>query len=257
MIYIMTEITTILQSAGLSDNEAVVYQTLLEYGELKASDVIRRTGLKRGNTYNVLYSLVQKNIVREGEKNGVATYQPLNPANLRSLIERDERELHRREKQLESALPTLLSEFNKGHHRPSVQIYEGSTGVIKALNNTLKATETIYTYVDFQTVQEFMVEESEKYVAERNKTGVKKHVLLIDNQTGRDTIKNANKDYTEYRIISASEQPIEAYLEIYNNTLTYLTISKSNKLAVEIHDERLYQLHRYLFEQQWEMAEVV
>ena len=48
-----------LTSIGLTDNEANVYEWLLHNGEMSAGDIIDGTGLKRGNTYNVLEALVQ------------------------------------------------------------------------------------------------------------------------------------------------------------------------------------------------------
>lgn len=247
------ELLSTLQQSGLSENEAVVYQTLLEYGELKASDIIRRSGLKRGNTYNVLHSLVQKNLIREGSKNGVASYQPLNPANLRSLIEREERELTRRDKQLELAMPTLLSEFNKGHHRPSVQVFEGMAGLEKVLNDSLTATEEIYTYLDIETLITEIGDINDRYVAKREKLGLKKRGLIIETPFAREFFKDGYKEtVTDTKLIPAGNAPpFETIMQIYNNKISYLTISKSNKIGVIIEDKRIYQMHRYLFETLW------
>lgn len=253
----MSDTINALKQAGLSENEAQVYQILLEYGQLKASDVIRRSGLKRGNVYNLLHALVQKDLVKEGVKNGIATYQPLNPNNLITLLNVEYQQLKNREQDLERALPIITQVFNQGHHRPSVQIYEGSSGVLKALHNTLDTSEVIYTYVDFESVQQFMSSESQEYIKKRNKIGVKKRILVFDNDTGRSVVAKANTEFSEYRFIKPSDHPLEAYLEIYDNKLTYLTISKSNKLAVEINDKRLYYLHRHLFEIQWEQAKAL
>ncbi|PIP86938.1 hypothetical protein COW81_03015, partial [Candidatus Campbellbacteria bacterium CG22_combo_CG10-13_8_21_14_all_36_13] len=43
-----------LISAGLEEQEAIVYELLLQKGELRAGEIIKKTALKRGNVYNIL-----------------------------------------------------------------------------------------------------------------------------------------------------------------------------------------------------------
>ena len=72
---------TILQQAGLSEEQALTYQALLDKGPQKASNIAQWTGIKRGLTYKVLDELVNIGLVEKKEPtSGVATFFPLHPS---------------------------------------------------------------------------------------------------------------------------------------------------------------------------------
>lgn len=60
---------------GLSQNEATVYEALIELGQSKAGAVIKKTGLHRNIVYEALAALVEKQLVFKTSKGGVALFQ--------------------------------------------------------------------------------------------------------------------------------------------------------------------------------------
>ena len=84
----------ILIQAGLSEEQALTYQSLLEKGPLKASDLSKWTGIKRGLIYKVLEQLENIGLVYKQDKTGtVAIFSPSHPSSLLLNIERKEKEM--------------------------------------------------------------------------------------------------------------------------------------------------------------------
>lgn len=54
----------ILTSLGLTENEAVLYQLLLELGPKPANELLKPSGLQRGNLYNTLTRLKERSWYR-------------------------------------------------------------------------------------------------------------------------------------------------------------------------------------------------
>ncbi len=63
----MNEIET-LESLGLSEAEARVYLALLETGSTLAGPIIKKTGLHRGTTYQILQRLKEKGLFLQSEQ---------------------------------------------------------------------------------------------------------------------------------------------------------------------------------------------
>ena len=108
----------ILQHIGLSDKEAKIYLTLLEFKEALPSTISRRSGVKRPTTYVVLDQLQKQGLVSHVKKGKLEYFQPVNP---HSLLEREYGKYHA----LEEALPELLQMHQKYAVTPQMQVFEG------------------------------------------------------------------------------------------------------------------------------------
>jgi len=80
-IFLMT-LYSDLQTLGLTANQAQVYLTLARAGELKAGEVIKKTGLHRNLVYTALQELIEKKLVSSSKFKNVAVYKTLAPARL-------------------------------------------------------------------------------------------------------------------------------------------------------------------------------
>lgn len=251
-----TDFTHTLRQAGLSEDEAIVYERVLKKGRAKASTVIRTTDLKRGHVYNLLSKLVSKDLLEKFEVNGVAHYRPTHPSQLKKDIQQQKNELQRRENALKRGMDEIISTYNKAHQKPTVQYYEGSEGIKEALYNSLETDGEIYTYTDPRTVKKYMEEENNEYVSKRKEKEVHKKLLLFDSKLAHEAKQEGGDEYTDIRIIDKENVPeIEAAAEIYDDTVTYLTISDQQKIAAEITDERIAQMQKQLFLALWKASE--
>lgn len=130
---------TILLQAGLSEEQALTYQALLDKGPQKASNLAKWTGVKRGLTYKVLQELESLGLVEKKEPpTGIATFFPLHPSALLEGITKKKEALDRSKEMIGNSLGSLISKYNLINGQPSVAFYEGVPGLQKMYEDTLR-----------------------------------------------------------------------------------------------------------------------
>ena len=101
--------TQLLQTLGLTDKEAHIYNLLLEMGKVQASSLISKTGLKRATVYKSLYILEEKGLVKQEDIKKKKQFTPLPPDNLLKLSDEQFEKQQRARDDLRSILPRLTS----------------------------------------------------------------------------------------------------------------------------------------------------
>lgn len=245
----------ILIQAGLSQEQALAYQALLDRGPQKASDLSKWTGIKRGLIYKVLEQLESMSLVsKQGGPGTVATFSPAHPSLLLSNVERKEKEIALTKEILASSLGSLSSKFNLITGKPNVQFFEGLEGVEKVLEDTLNTKDEILTYVDMEIVEKYFKEINDKYVEKRSKLEIKKRLLVVENNFTNELFIKWNKEnpnffsVTDLKMVKTPLNEIEGAIQIYGNKIGIITISNDNLISIIIEDVRINKLFRSMFE---------
>jgi sugar-specific transcriptional regulator TrmB len=124
----------ILQQLGLTENEALIYETLLQNGKQKASQIQKKTPLKRGLVYKNLENLEKKGlVVREDNNQKVSTFTPIHPNVLKGLAEQQVKQAREAQNLLQNELGSLVSMYNLANNKPGVEFCEGLEGVKKVI----------------------------------------------------------------------------------------------------------------------------
>src|SRR3989338_4104352 len=147
----------ILIQAGLSEEQALAYQALLDKGPQRASDLSKWTGIKRGLIYKVLEQLETMSLIsKKGGPGTVATFSPSHPSLLLSNIERKEKEIALSKELLTNSIGTLSSKFNLIAGKPNIQFFEGKEGVARVANDSIHSKSEILSYVDNEAVNKYL-----------------------------------------------------------------------------------------------------
>lgn len=136
----------ILKEIGLNENEALVYQILLELGPKPAQELVEPSGLSRGNLYNTLNSMKYKGVVSE-EVGTKTIYTAVDPETLRTLAKTNVLEAQETLNQLESTLPSLKSAFRLITKKPLFRVFEGVEGIKKIYSEILAEDKPIYSLI--------------------------------------------------------------------------------------------------------------
>jgi len=246
-----------LVSAGLEEQEALVYELLLQKGELRAGEIIKKTALKRGNVYNILKSLISSGFVEEFDVNGINHYRPLHPSKIANAFEHKIEEIEQKKSVFENVLPDLVSLYKLNQYKPTIRYFEGEQGVKNAIHDMLKSTETIYTYGDIFAVTKYIADINKKHSDERKRLRIQKRVLLFNTEESDALLKSLRSDeFTEYRVLKnqQTKEEVQSVIEIYDDKVEYLTVSDAHKIAVILQDARIAKMHRILFENDWELS---
>lgn len=116
----------ILKQAGLSEEQAMTYQTLLDKGPQKATPLSVWTGIKRGLTYKVLEQLENMGLVeKKGGIGTVAVFYPAHPSLILDKMERDKKSLELAKDVVSAGLGQLSSKYNLLSGKPNVRFFEG------------------------------------------------------------------------------------------------------------------------------------
>jgi sugar-specific transcriptional regulator TrmB len=242
----------ILKQIGLNESEIEVYNSLLEAGILPANKISQKTNLNRTNVYNVLNGLQKKGLVEQIKMGNKTNFRLQHPVKLKELAETKAKQIIQAESVLDSVLSQIISDYNLVLGKPGVRFYEGKDGIKKVLEDSLTAKEEIYTYADIESIVKYLDDINKSYVKKRDKLGIKKKALLLDTPFSRQYLKDYYKDITDIKLIKYNALPFQTVMQIYDNKISYITLTEKNMVGIIIEDKNIYQMHKYLFEYNWQ-----
>jgi sugar-specific transcriptional regulator TrmB len=243
----------IINKLGLSLVQSELLNALLTSGSDKASNLAKKTKRPRGVAYKGLEELISLKLVSKLDDNKkVSIYSAEHPSYLENIIEQREKDLKREKQEFINNLPELISAYNLVSNKPGFKFYEGESGIIKSLEDTLNSSEEIYTLADLEAVEKNVKEINKEYVKKRNKNKKKKKVIVADTTFNRNYLKKVEDDNIEYRFLPKEFYNFNSGVQIYDNKVSYQIISSDKKMAIVIEDENIYKMNRLLFEYIWE-----
>jgi HTH-type transcriptional regulator, sugar sensing transcriptional regulator len=244
----------ILKQAGLSEEQALVYQSLLEKGPQKASPLSQWTGIKRGLIYKVLEQLEMMNLVeKKGGAGTVAIFYPNHPSNLLDKIERDKKSLELARDIVSTGLGNLSSKYNLLAGKPNVRFFEGEEGIIKVIQDSLESKTEILTFADNEAMNKTYPELNKKNIEMRKNKSIKKRIISIDTPYIRELAKNDQAGITERRVIKSDEQFAVA-MQIYDDKVAFITLDPNRSIGIIIEDKSIYEMQKIMFEFIWQGA---
>lgn len=151
----------ILKSIGLQPKEALVYEALLKLGETSIKPLLRETGLKRGNLYDILYSLEKKDLCELSHVDKKTCFRPTSPRNLKEIAEQEQERLSKTSRELGVILPKLEEQFVLNTTKPFVAYYQGLDGIKKVHKLILGKKKPLKIFASFvdrnnQTLRELI-----------------------------------------------------------------------------------------------------
>ncbi|MFZ2205708.1 MAG: helix-turn-helix domain-containing protein [Minisyncoccia bacterium] len=247
----------ILKQAGLSEEQAIVYQALLDKGPQKASPLSTWTGIKRGLIYKVLEQLENMNLIeKKGGAGTVAVFYPNHPSLLMDKIERDKKNLELSKEIVQAGLGSFASKYNLITGKPNVRFFEGKEGISEVTNDTLSSKTEIYAYIDSEAVESLYPDLNKEYVGKRMKQKIHKKIISPDSEFERGLAKDSDNEFTETRVLGADFR-FATVMQIYDNKISYITLSKDKQIGVIIEDPDIYKTHKAIFEHEWKTAEKI
>ena len=78
---------------------------------------------------------------------------------------------------------------------------------------------------------------------------------MLDTPFARDFLKDYHKQTTDIRLIKQDSSPFHSVMQIYDNKISYITLSDKEMIGVIIEDPHIFEMHKYLFEYSWDKAE--
>ena len=241
-----------LQQLWLKENEAILYLALLKLGTTYASQLVKDTGLANSSVYNALEYLERRGLVNKYIHGRTTKFSAEDPSKLEYLATQELKSAKENKDLASSIVPELYGMKNPHLSLPTVRMYQGDEGLRTVLEDSLGATEEVYTYVSPVDMIEHMSEINDEYVKKRIKAKIIKKTLMLDTPENRKIADSyIGKSVSEVRFVPKELTPFHTDVNIYDGKITYITYRQKNPIGIIIEDEDIYQVHRSMFEGLW------
>jgi sugar-specific transcriptional regulator TrmB len=236
------KILPLLRQLGLSDNESLIYITLLEQGQANVSLLAKRSGLYRPQIYKLLPELDKKHLIAQQKIGRRTLYLAENPIQLKALI-------NRMSDDLEAVADDLFQTYRSSKHRPVIYNFEGKEGIKRVYEEMMsicKKGDVIYRYEspsDFKKIKEYY---PKLYLAKA--TGQVESLIekfVITNEKTHNARCKRLERYSKF--IPANIDPFEydITLLIYHNRVVFIDYKREAANIIE--SKRYAEFQRQLF----------
>jgi len=251
-IIVMTQ--QILQQIGLSEEQSLIYNALLERGYATARVLSEQSNVKRGMVYKTLEQLEALELVEKKDEPGsVSVFFPKHPSALKELLIEREHNLNAEKKALGEAMGQLTSQFNLVSGKPNVLFYEGKEGLGQVVEDSLYAKTEVYSYLDAENLEKYLHNVNKRYMKKREKLNVRKKLLMVDTPFARSFASVPPQSVTEVKLIKLNVANFATVMQIYDNKVSYLTLKPDTMIGAIIEDKHIYEMHKALFEHTWNL----
>lgn len=127
----------VLREIGLSVNEARVYESMLDSGEVSVQEISIKSKVHRRNVYDALTKLVEKGLVSELFINGEKHFKSISPTRLLELLKEKETKLNK-------VLPEMEMKAKRKQEGEEAYFYRGIEGFKNYLQDILKTRKPVY-----------------------------------------------------------------------------------------------------------------
>jgi HTH-type transcriptional regulator, sugar sensing transcriptional regulator len=244
-----------LQKFGLTRKEALVYIALLELGEPSAVTTIsKRSQINRTTTYDILTSLLQKNLCIDYTHKNIQFYSAEKPEKLISYLQDQSRKFNQMADEANELLPELKSIHNAIPGKPRVHFFEGTQGLIHVYEDTLtSSSKGIRAYASDQANQEAIPNYFPDYYKRRTEKNIPIRAIFPDTPKDRERHKLDSQELRESRIVPKSVMDFTPEINIYDNKI--MIADWKEKLGIIIESEEIVKVFKQSFDLAWEAAE--
>ena len=245
-----------LTRLGLSEGEISIYTALLEHGQLDVAAIIEKSGLKKGDCYNKLYSLSELGLIEELKKVKIQQYRLADPRTLEEVASRQYIAASQAKSELEGILPGILSMYTLTYHKPGIVLFEGEEAMRRILTDTLESDSEVLQFVDVEAFTDQYPKVNDEYVRNRIKLKRHKRVIVPESTASHEYGQMQAGSLFSIRYISHEFAFRNVSMYLYGNKISYLTLAQERMLGIIIEDPLLCRMHRQLFEFSWSQASI-
>ncbi|MDP3919156.1 MAG: helix-turn-helix domain-containing protein [Nanoarchaeota archaeon] len=229
---------TQLKEAGLTGNEAKVYNQLLKRGSISANELAKEIGLDRSLTYTILNNLIEKGLVNHIKKANKKFFEAANLENLLNPVKE-------KENFIKDLIPKL-KEIEKKEKTPfNVAVYEGREGLRTVMKEFMKHKDSCGFGSTGRAYDEFY--ESKHWIRDMTKNKANLRLIMSNKFKGHK--------FTKAKLVNVKYLNVdsETTTMIFGDTITIHSIIDKPRVIV-IKDKHIAESYRNYFEILWKSA---
>lgn len=238
-----------LMEFGLSEKEAKVYISLLEFEIATVQEIAKASGINRSSAYVVLDSLKQKGLVSFSDDKNVQQYIPSSPNALLKTAEELAQKQEQIKKNIDAIVPDLKALHKGTKQRPVVRVFEGKDGLISIFEDSLSSREReIRVVSNLQNLTGILPPTFFLgYVIKRMKNGLKMFGIHPYNKIAKFLLSHAPKTNDEQVFIPEKNFTSPSDIAIYDNKISFMS-NKNGGVGVLIESEDMAEAMKQMFD---------
>jgi len=237
------EIKEYIRKAGLTENEALVYTTLLENGPSPAGLVSRKSGLHRRVIYDTAEMLIKKGLIGYIKKNNIKLFQAASPKKILEIIKE-------KEESINNVMPEMLQFYQQTKEKEETNFYKGKNGLKTVFEDQIEEGNEILILGASPIAYEMM--EFYFHWFDKRRKDAKIRARIIFNQDKKEA-KISKIPLAEIRFFPEKYSSPLA-INIYGEKVAIILWSKENPFAIVIKNKEISEGYRKHFELMWKIA---
>jgi len=233
---------TQLKQIGLSENEAIIYLMLLQFPDISAGKIAKKTELPRATVYSVLDALIQKRLVASSPA-GRIKYFSAEPINVLEEVVNKEYEKIKAKKNILNEILPQLTKIEQQIDKPEITYYEGKKAFQSILSKTAPRDKHIYEIGDWNTFGPFSKKFSEDRIMSNNKITL----IVPDSKKARDEQKRDQVMLRKQYLINDKNFETPAIIAVNDDHVSLITMEKDNPIGIKIRNKKIIKTLQSLF----------
>ncbi|MDA3856492.1 MAG: hypothetical protein PF569_09630 [Candidatus Woesearchaeota archaeon] len=127
-----------LLEIGFTQNETKIYFAILDLGECKSGEIMKKANLNTGRIYDIINSLIKKGLVSHIIKSNIKYFYATDPSSLLDYIEEKREILDKKEKSIKKILPDLIQRNQLLKKTYRTEVFQGIKGIKYAVDYITK-----------------------------------------------------------------------------------------------------------------------
>ena len=239
------KLTNTLQTIGLTDKEADIYQATMSLGPSSVQKIAQTAEVKRTTAYSVLESLKQKGLMKTNIQGWKTLYEAENPEKLESIVDQMRHEIKK-------TLPDFASIYNLHSGGAFIRCYEGIEGVKQVYEDLLRDIKPHEDYLIVGEMNQWFRQDPEffhNFMERRAKLDINIRVLMQDSESAREQ-KKIERNFNWHIKIMPPGFSLTTNMVIIPGRVVINQL-KPPLLAMVIENDSIVQMNRELFEILW------
>ncbi len=236
-----------LTDIGLNKKEALIYTSLLKFGEATVTEIAREANLNRTTLYAILEKLKNRGIVFKIKKRKKIHFTPEKPEELKRMTLENIR-------QFEKIVPELTALTQKNSRKPSVSFLDGKEGFRKIWDLILRSG--LKEFLIIADPREMLGFAERGYITntiikKKIAAGIRSRQIAAFSEYTKEVLA---KDREENRVskVLPHYHKIPCVKIIFGDQVAVITPSNENMIIL-IRSEAYAKTERSLFEAMWEI----
>ncbi|MDO8626101.1 MAG: helix-turn-helix domain-containing protein [Candidatus Magasanikbacteria bacterium] len=247
---------TSLKEFGLTNEEARVYDALLELGQSVVSPIATSARVNRTTCYNILEKLVAKKLASKSNFRGKKAYSVSDPSQIVENLEAEKKNLEKKLIHAKQFQTEITQKFTRKYTKPIIKYVEGLDGLKELYEDSLKCVDKqagLRAYTSMRDLTAELGSYAQNYFEKRAKRGIPIRGIAPDTEFAKHAKKVQNKFLRTTKLIPKEKFDFSPEIYLYDNKLAVFSFKERFGFLLE--SKEIVDALKIAWQLAWERAE--